>query len=149
MPSSKVRVVVTGVRAIDRKLRALPFVMQGKVVRPAMRKGLRVVEKAVRVEAPVLSGATKAAVKVRAARKRKRGVIELEVRILAEGPLKKTSGRTGKTVFYPAIVEYGRRKQGVPPDDFMNRAYLKSGDAARKVTLRELKSGLDRAIRGA
>ncbi len=142
MPST--RVIITGLNKIDRKLKQLPYRVQGKVVRPAMRAGLKVMSAAVKAEVPVLSGATKAGVKVRAVKRRKRGSIELEVVIKADDRLKKTSPG-GKTVFYPAIVEYGRR--GVPPDPFMHRAFTAKGESARKVTIRALKSGVDREVK--
>lgn len=136
----KVKVVVTGIDKVDRKLRRLPYKIQGKVLRPAMRAGLKVMRAAVRADAPVLTGATRTAAVVRAPLKRKRDVVEYEVRIRAEGALKKTSPKTGKTVFYPAIVEYKY-------DPFMARAFADSAGAARNVTLRAIKAGLDREIR--
>lgn len=143
---AKVKVIVTGVGKIDRKLRKLPYRIQGKVVRPAMRAGLKLVRAEALTQVPVLTGATRAAIKVRAARKRKRGVIEYEVRILAEGDLKKKT-RGGKSVFYPAVVQYGSEKQNIPPDPFLTRTYVASADAARRVTLRGLKAGVDREIK--
>lgn len=137
--AARPKVVVTGLKAVDRRLRTLPIKVQKRVVRQSMRAGLRMMAKSVKGETPVLTGATRLAVKVRAVARRKRDVIEYEVRVLAEGSLKKTSAKTGKTVFYPAIVEYKF-------DPFMARAFARDGDAARDATIRALKAGLDREI---
>jgi HK97 gp10 family phage protein len=106
---------------------------------------MKVMADAVKAEVPVDTGLTRRNVKVRAARKKKRGTIEIEVRVLAEGGLKKTSGRTGKTVFYPAIVQYGGKN--IRKNPFMSRAYDRRGDAARLRTIELLKDGVNREIK--
>lgn len=139
------KVIVTGDRAIDRKLAQLAFAAQGKVVRPAMRRGLGFVREVCMEESPVDTGTMRKAIKIRVPKKKKRGAVEMEVRIEATEQLKKVSGRTGKAVFYPAIVQYGSKDH--PPNAFMTRAYQRSGPYARRVTLQGIKEGLDREAR--
>lgn len=133
--------VITGVRAIDRRLRRLAPAVQKKIVRKAMRDGLKIVAAEVKSQAPVDTGTTRSNVKVRAVKRRRRGSIELEVRIAATDETKRTSATTGKTVFYPAVVEYGH--EGVPPDPFMRGAFEARGEEARQVTLGALLRGVE------
>lgn len=158
MPA-KAKVVVTGIGRIDRVLRTLPLRIQKKVVSSSMRAGMKLMQKSVKAEVPVDTGLTKSSVLVRAGLKRKRSEVSIDVRIDATAPgtpkgtyaladvhgLKKTSKRTGKTVFYPAIVEYGHAN--IPPNPFMRRAFLRDGDRARKVTIAALRSGVEREAR--
>lgn len=142
--AGKAAFVVTGIGKIDRKLRKLPAVVGKKVVRKSMRAGMKVIKSAVESEVPVDTGLTRSAVKLKA-HKRSRNKIGIDVRIDAstEG-LKKTSSK-GKTVFYPAIVEYGRKKgkKPLPPNPFMRRAFTAKGETARQITLKQLRDGIE------
>jgi hypothetical protein len=129
-------VIITGIGDIDRRLKTLEPRVQKKVIRQAMRAGLKILQAAVKAEAPVLTGATKEHTVVRAVKGRKRGSIELEVRIAADDELKKTSAN-GKTYFYPAIVQYMY-------DPFMTRAFDSTGEAARQVTIARIREGVER-----
>lgn len=145
MASAKQIVIITGIKAIDKKLKLLAPKVQKKVVRQAMRKGLKIVQAEVKAQVPVDTGTAKKAVKVRATRRRKRGTIELEVVIKAvQGETIKT-GSGGERWFYPAIVEYGHAKTA--PNPFMRRAYEASGEPARQVTMRSLLEGVEREAR--
>ncbi len=137
-------VVITGIREIDRRLRSLEPRLQKRVLRQAMRKGLKILAAEVKAQAPVDTGMTRSKVQVRAVKSRRRGSIELEVRIAAVDELKKTSAKSGQQVFYPAIIEYGR--DGVPPDPFVRRAFESKGGAARQVTIESLKAGIEAEI---
>jgi HK97 gp10 family phage protein len=147
---AKVKVVVTGLRKIDRKLAQLPYKVQGKVVRPAIRAGMKVMAAGLKAEVPVDTGLTRKMVKVRATPKSKikKGnrstTISMETYIAADGGLKKTS-KGGKTVFYPAIVEYGSRNHA--PNPFGHRAFSKYGNSARRTTVDLLKDGVNREIK--
>lgn len=141
MAIDRLAVVVTGLKEIDRKLARLAPAVQRRVVRRSMRAGLKAVAAAVKAEAPVDTGTMKAAVKVRAVRSRRRGSIQLEVRIEATDALKRTSSKTGRTVFYPALVQYGDERR--PPDPFMTRAFTSTAETARHDTLRELRRGIE------
>lgn len=130
-------VAVFGIKEIDNKLKKLVPNLQRKVIRQSMRAGLKLLAAAVKAEAPVDTGHTRANVKVRAVKKKKRGSIELEVRIEANDQTKRTSAKTGKTAFYPAIVERVHNA-------FMARAFDSRGEAARQRTLVELQKGVER-----
>lgn len=144
--AAKGLVVITGIREIDRRLKRLEPAVQKKILRKAIRSGLKLVAEEVKARAPVDKGALRKGIKVRACRRRKRGAIELEVRIAATDETKRTSKKSGKTVFYPAIVEYGRNDKlsgSVPPNPFMRQAFEARGEAARQVTLAALLRGVE------
>jgi hypothetical protein len=138
MPSRAI--AITGLKEIDRALGRLGPAVQRRVIRKAMRAGLKVLATAVKAEVPVDTGRTSSEVKVRAVKSRRRGSIQLEVRIEATDELRRTGAKTGKTVFYPAIVEY-------KGDDFMARAFASRGEAARRVTLDRLRAGVEEEAR--
>lgn len=141
MPAGKL-VVITGIKELDKRLKTLEPRVQKKVLRQAMRAGLKILAAEVKAQVPVDTGATKSQVKVRAVKRRKRGTIELEVQIVATDQLKRTSSKTGQTVFYPAIVEYG--SPGRPANPFMHRAYAAAGESARQETMVRLRAGIER-----
>jgi Bacteriophage HK97-gp10, putative tail-component len=132
-------VIVTGVRDIDRKLKSLLPRLERKVIRQGMRAGLKLMAAEVKAQSPVETGATRRNVKVRSLRRR-RNTISMEVRIKAVDELKRTSAKTGKTVFYPAIVEYKRRH-------FMRRSFDAKKEAARKLTITTIRAGVEREIK--
>lgn len=144
--AARVKVVVTGIKDIDRRLRTLPLRLQKKVIRQAMRSGMKLMAQHVRQLAPVLTGTLRSNVVVRAGFKSRtrRGAVTIDARIDANDETKRTSAKTGKTVFYPAIVEYGVKKRGIRPDDFMLRAFRAFGDAVRKLTIRLIRAGIER-----
>jgi len=142
MPA-RVKVVVTGIKSIDKRLRAFPLKLQKKVIRTAMRDGMKLMAEHVRQLAPVLTGTLRSNVVVRAGFKSRtrRGAITMDARIDANDETKRTSAKTGKTVFYPAIVEYKF-------DDYMLRAFKRFGDAVRRLTIERIRAGIDRAVKG-
>lgn len=141
MAAGRQLVVVTGIKEIDRRLRKLQPARQKAALRSAMRSGLKIVASATKAEAPVWTGTMKKNIKVRAAGKRRRGTIELEVRVASNDETKRTT-KKGQTVFYPAVVEYG--KKGTPPNPFMRRAFEATGERARKTTLAALRANVER-----
>jgi HK97 gp10 family phage protein len=82
-----------------RDLASLPWQLQKKILRPALRAGVHIVAQAVKFFAPRRSGLTVSAVKVRAVRRNRRGTIGVNV-ILGAGDYR------GDT-FYASFLEYG------------------------------------------
>ena len=136
------RIIVTGVADIDRKLRRLPGVLGRKVLVRSMRNGMKIVKSEAETQVPVDSGLTKENIKLRAL-KRKRTRIGLEVRVGTAPGLVKTSA-AGKRTFYPAVVEYGAKGRQANP--FMRRSYVAAGTPARDTTIHDIKVGLDREV---
>ena len=137
-------IIVTGIQAIDRKLRRLEPKVQKKVLRQSMRSGLKLVQEEMKVQVPVDSGLTQKNIKVRALKRRKHGVIGMEVRVAsAPGLIKKGAG--DRPFFYPAGIEYGDSEH--QPNPFGRRSYSAKGDAARDKTMTDMRSGVEREAR--
>jgi HK97 gp10 family phage protein len=134
------KAIFTGVRSIDRKLHKLSFAAQKKVVRPAIREGLKVIQAEVKSRLPREKDAAipRSAVKVRTTKPRARNRVALDVRISGvANPELKVTGKGGITYFLPALEEYG--SHGVPANPFMRRSFEAAGKAARGVTMRRIK----------
>jgi HK97 gp10 family phage protein len=127
-------VVVTGIKELDRKLARLPGKVQRKVLRQAMRAGMKLVLEEAKAEAPVDTGRLRGAIKLRAAKNRTRGSVALEVRI--EG------ADFEENHFYPAQVEYGRA--GMSAEPFMGPSFDAMGPTARDVAMVKLRDGVER-----
>lgn len=138
---------ILGRKPIDRAFEQLPERLARKVVRQAMRKAMKPVAAQVKANAPVDTGATRRAVKVRAARRTRKGFgVNVQV---GEGDYK------GDT-FPAAMVEYGtadRRKKStgqhvgrVKARRFLHRAYRQKKDEARRIADREISAGIGREL---
>lgn len=136
-------VVITGVKAIDRRMKMLPDRLKKKVIRQAIRKALKPVQVAVKAQAPVASGQTKRAVRIRAVKSKKRDRIALEVKIGA--------GDYKGDQYYAAFVQYGHniaRPRGnvighVQENPFMSRAFLATAGTARQDAMVEIAKGVN------
>jgi hypothetical protein len=126
--------IITGISDIDRRLRTLEPRIQKKVARKALRNGIKIMTAEVKSQVPVKSGLTKANVKTRAAKRKKRGIIEIETTIRSIPGLKKVYRGGQATVFYPAVVEYKH-------DAFMRRSFVAKGPIVRQKAIDELRSG--------
>jgi len=126
-------IIITGVKEIDRRLKTLEQRVQKKVLRQAMRSGMKLVLADARARVPVLSGLTKENLKLRAM-KRSRSRQGLLVQVKSAEGLTKTT-KAGQKFFYPAIVEH------MPGHAFMRPAYDNKGPEARDTTMHELLEG--------
>lgn len=141
------RGVITGLKQVDRALKQLPDRVAKKVIRQAMRASMRPVKAAVVANAPVESGATKRAVKLRAAKSRKKGKIAIEVRIGA--------GDYQGDQYYAAFQEYGWRpgKRGgprgapVPGKHFMLHAFESTSASAKDAAISAILTGVEREVK--
>ena len=140
---------IKGSRELERKLMGLERKAAKKVVRQALRKGAKIVHAAARQEVPVRSGKLRKSLKVRRAKKNRRGSYAVMV----------TTGQnenmfTGET-YYGAFVHYGHRvgKRGrggrkqVAAVPFIQRAYDRTKTHARDVVLRDMAAGIERVAR--
>ena len=151
--AGKGKVIVLGLPEIDRKLKQLTPALEKKVIRDAVRASLWPVQQAVKQAAPVASGATRGAVKVRVPKGRRKGKIRAQV-IIGEGDYKGHQ-------FYAAFVEFGHdevrggrrgtgggkvvgRKEGT---HFMEQAFDRTAEAAKEDCENRILSGADMVIR--
>jgi HK97 gp10 family phage protein len=126
-------IIITGVKEIDAKLKTLEQRVQKKVLRQAMRSGMKLVLADAKSRVPVLSGLTKQNLKLRAM-KRSRSKQGLLVQVKSAEGLTKTT-KAGQKFFYPAVVEF------MPGHAFMRPAFDSKGPQARDTTMRELLDG--------
>lgn len=135
-----VAVTLTGVKAIDRRLKKLAPAIQKKVLTQAMRAGMKIIQAQVKANARAAfmggTGATVKGVKVRAV-KRSRKRFGIDVRI-------NKGAYVGET-FYSAFLEYGTAK--MKPRPFMEPAFRAKGKTARDETIRKALEGVEREVR--
>jgi HK97 gp10 family phage protein len=144
--------VITGVKALDRKLKALEPKVAKKVIRQALRKAAKPVQARTRALAPVgETGQVKRAVKIRASTRTRKKVIRLRV-LIGKGDF------VGQQ-FYGAFAEYGtkqsgtgrkggRRRPGQKGQHFMKRAFDQTKDQARRIAIDEITAGIEREAKG-
>ncbi|WP_417848372.1 HK97-gp10 family putative phage morphogenesis protein [Thalassoglobus sp.] len=121
-------VYLTGVKEIDKKLATLEQKLQKKVLRKAMRTGMKGIQSEIKARMPKDTGATAKGVKVRAAKKQKRGSIGIEVRSQDDNYIAKW-------------LEFGTSKMAARPT-FRN-VFDEMGDTARQKTEQEILKGID------
>jgi HK97 gp10 family phage protein len=142
--AAKGSIVVTGIKEIDSKLKTLEPKIQRKVLRQAMRSGMKLVFQEALQRVPVLTGLLKKNIKLRAM-KRKRNRAGLLVQVKSDEGLVKVS-KAGTRYWYPAAVEWGHGT--VPPHPFMRPAYDIKGPEAKDKTMAELLEGTLREAKG-
>ena len=150
-------IVLTGIKEIDAKLKQLEPRIAKKVIRQAMRKAMGPVKSAVQeIErtGPMATGATAAAVKIRAGKSKKRGLIALQVRIgkgdyqgdqyyAAFGEFGWKTGKRGRMTDSPS-VEQNRRL--IPGHHRMEQAFNRTKDTARDEAIVLIGEGAEREI---
>lgn len=135
-----------GVKQIERALRELEKKVARQVVAKALRAGAKIIQAEVKAQAPVDTGRTKKALKVRAA-KRKAGRVRFDVKI---GD-KEFQGKA----FYPPMVELGHKtgskrskdRKKIDGKRFIRDAYKTKAEQARAVIEKQLKEGIEAAAR--
>lgn len=117
-------------------MRQLESKIQKKVVRQALRAGAKIIHREAKQEAPELTGRTKRAVRVRAAR-RSRKFFGVNVQVGKQD-------FTGET-FYAAFVELGT--QHIQAMHWMKQAFERKKNEAKEAVLRTLGEGIAREAR--
>jgi len=132
-----VKIEITGADDIIKALDELGSKVEKKILRQAMRKGLKPLLDEAKSRAPVDTGNLRDSLVIRAAKSRKRGTIALEVRPNE----RKFDGEH----YYPAQVEYGT--SDTEPNPFMAEAFSSAGETAKDVALDEIKRGIHEIVR--
>jgi HK97 gp10 family phage protein len=137
---------ISGIEELQRKLRTLPTKAQGKVIRPALRAGAKIAERAVESITPKRTGALKRSLKVRSGNIRKKGVTRMVVMTSGEG------GNLFKgKQYYGGFVHYGhgigKRSRAVA--SFQERASRagKRGDFKERKSLKAAEAKIDKRQR--
>lgn len=130
-------VVVTGGRALVRKLRSLPRSVRRNVVEGALKAGAGAIEAAAKEFAPVRTGALREAIHVRELKNRSPWSVSFEVAV-GEGDLPGDR-------FYGAFVEFGTSTIVAHP--FMRPALDVAGPRARAVMAKRIWLGIETEAR--
>jgi len=125
-----------GFEALDRKLRRLEKRAAKKVLKRGLRSGAKVIQREAKSRAPVLTGATRKSIRVRAMKKQKRGVVGISVRTSKFDNL-----FTGDQ-YYAAFVEFGTSRMEAKP--FLEPAFEARKHEASETIKREVAAGIAR-----
>jgi HK97 gp10 family phage protein len=129
-----------GAQDVIKKLEALGGKVERKVLGKSIRTGLKVLLAECKANAPVDGGLLRKSLAVLTALKKKRGTVVLEVR---PNEKKFLGGH-----YYPAQVEYGRKKKNQPPNPFMLKAFSHRGEAAKDAAVAAVAKGIDDLVKG-
>jgi HK97 gp10 family phage protein len=141
-------VILNGLPGLTRALNALPERATKKVLRKAARSGAKVIADQMKKNMPRDTGTAARAVVVRAAKKTRRGRIQMQAQYNTEkvkAASRKPSQLNG--FFYPAIVEYGSVKQNRKPVAPNRRAGEEKKAVAEAVVVNEIGAGITREAR--
>lgn len=129
---------VRGEKKIMRQLKKLPVKIRRKVLRKASREAMKPVLKAARNNAPKQSGALKKAIKLRALKRNRRGLVGVKVAV-------------GKDwfqgdQFYGAFQEFGYK--GIEGKHFVENAYDTHGEGAKRRFMDLVPKQIEKAMKG-
>lgn len=152
---AKVTFKIEGMKELERAFKKLGDVPQ-KVVTPAARKGMRIVQKDAKKNAPEDLGTLKDGIILVGERSRLKGkkvyqvVFDRRYNHVFQKPVKNPSPGRSKIAYYPASMEYGyylRNGQWMPGFHFLKNAIQDNEKTVRKVIVDELFKGIDKAWR--
>jgi HK97 gp10 family phage protein len=132
-----VKFKVAGVDKVVRNLKSLEPKIQAKAVRKATRAGAKVLAAEVKEIAPVDTGELRDSIKVKDARRRRRGQLMTVV--------KAGAGKVKGVQAHGPAVEFGTSRK--PPVPFMAPALDAKGGEARDVAIEELGRAIDQILR--
>jgi HK97 gp10 family phage protein len=132
---SRAKIVVTGDRKIDRKLRALGPKVANKVVRKALRAGGKVFQAELQRNAPEgETGELKREIKVRAAKRSRKVGLGITVAVV---PLREHEDK-----FYAIFPELGTVDQ--PAQGYGRRSFDSQKDHVKRLVMDEIRRGAER-----
>lgn len=131
---------VTGVEALDRKLRAMPTKIRNRVLRQAVKAGADLVADRARELVPVDTGDLQRSIKVRAGMYRDRKFIRRPRGVVARSVIIGPGFFRGDQ-FYGGMIEFGTRKMSARP--FMRPAYAQTRDAVSRMLIARIKAGIE------
>ena len=140
-----VQLTLEGAKELDRKLRELPKRLEKKILRTALRAGMRPIHTAAQQNAPVEKGQLKRSIKLRAIKRNRKGFVGVKI---------ETKGGffRGET-FYGAFQEFGFRighrrlgnqRKFIPGKHYFLGAADDKKDEAASIVTSEIASGIIR-----
>lgn len=140
-------VTLTGDAALDRAFKELPVVVQKKILREVMRPAAKAVMDVATGLVPVQSGALRASLKVRAAKRSRATANRVSFNVITG------VGTFKGPTYYGAFVDLGHRlgsrklgnkRSKVPGKNFMKSALDTAGPRAKETALAALKEAIER-----
>lgn len=141
MPLFDVKTSFTGDKKLDRMLREFEPKLAKKIIRRTLRKAAKPVLETARQHAPVLTGALKRSLKVRAMKRSRRNKNKYGVRVITGDDFFKGEQ------FYGAFIEFGTSRIEAKP--YLRPAYDNNKTSVRDVFRREIKKEIEQTARGA
>lgn len=138
---------IYGHEQVMRNLRKLEIGLQRKVLSRSIRDGMKYMAGRLKAASPVETGVMRSTVKVRVAKKKKRGEIKIQAQLGPDSRLVKFT-RTGERHFYPAVVEYGAPKRGRAGQFWMKATFDRDGVTAAAIVRRRIEFYLKRLAHG-
>ena len=145
MSTLKVSIDLKGAKELARKLDNLPKRVEKKVLRQALRSGMRPIHMAAQAYAPIDTGKLKRSIKLRAIKRNRKGFVGVKITT--------GSGFFRGEEFYGAFQEFGWRqgprrlgnqRRQVPGKHFFLRAANNKKDQAAGIVTQEIASGIIR-----
>ena len=134
---------IEGFEEVFKTLDTLDDKLQGKIMRPALRVGATIIEKAAKAKSPVgITGKNKRFIKVKAL-KRSRKTIGVMIQTGTREQLGIPRDEFG---YYPMVLEFGSKNQ--KKDPFMKPALQQNHAKATSAIGKEVKSGLKKLLKG-
>lgn len=116
--------------------------LQKKAMRPALRAGAKIIQKAAKNKSPTLTGKNKKFIKVKSL-KRSRGSVGLAIQTGTREQLGIPRDEHG---YYPMVLEYGSKH--VKKQPFMKPALEQNREKSTKAIGKKLKAGIEKILRG-
>jgi len=132
-----------GDKELRRKLDQLSPRVERKVLAKVQRRALKRMRAAARAAAPVRTRALRRSIKTKIVKRRRRGVVALQVRTGTRSELGIPESATG---YYPAALEYGWTDRGGnrhPARSFMRSAWHSTLPAMRRDVARGIREGIE------
>lgn len=128
---------ILGVPELQKKLAALPWALQRKIMRKALRLAGKPVLATAKAMVPVDTGALKKGLKLRAIKRNSRGIIGVRVTT----PSREALGLEKDEAYYPAVLEFGI--QGKPAHPYMRPAIETNRSKSLDIIKTEVAKGLE------
>lgn len=144
--------LVEGAKELERMLSQIGGKVSKKIVRQAVRKGLKPVLAAVKSNASTMVGGAMGAkiaknTKIKAPKRQKRGQYLLATQVVSDPDFKHIN-KDGTRHWIPSAIEFGHgssKEEAALP--FMRKAADSQGDNAMNITIKELGSGIEIAAK--
>lgn len=104
--AKRIHVQLEGFEELSRTFNSLARGVQGKIIRPALREGAKIVRDEAARRVPVDTGRLRKSLKVRAL-KRSRKFVGFQITTGTQDELGIKTPKSGKRNYYPFVIEYG------------------------------------------